>query len=137
MPSMILRYARYPYAYGDGSSTAVEEDLQRDKAHLREILAILRTRTQHDFTGYRKATLLRRVQRRMGLVDAQKLVDYAVILRNSSSEVGALANDLMINVTGFFRDPEAWEALRVSVDPAADRRQAGRPAHPLLGQRLR
>jgi two-component system CheB/CheR fusion protein len=115
MPSMILRYARYPFGYGDGSSAEDEDVLQRDRAHLREILAILRTRTKHDFTGYRKATLLRRIQRRMGLVDSQTLADYANFLRASSSEVSALANDLMINVTGFFRDAEAWEALRTAV----------------------
>ena len=92
-----------------------DDALQLDRAHLREILAILRTRTKHDFNGYRKATLLRRIQRRMGLVDTENLGDYATILRSSTNEVGALANDLMINVTGFFRDPEAWEALRVSV----------------------
>ena len=51
----------------------------------------------------------------MGLVDTANLGDYAAILRSSTNEVGALANDLMINVTGFFRDPEAWEALRAGV----------------------
>jgi two-component system CheB/CheR fusion protein len=51
----------------------------------------------------------------LGLVDTANLGDYASILRSSTNEVGALANDLMINVTGFFRDPEAWEALRTSV----------------------
>jgi len=92
-----------------------EEELQRDRAHLREILAILRTRTRHDFTGYRKPTLLRRIQRRMSLAALTRLPDYSAMLRERPEEVMSLANDLMINVTGFFRDPEAWEALRVSV----------------------
>ncbi|HEU5135868.1 MAG TPA: chemotaxis protein CheB [Steroidobacteraceae bacterium] len=114
IPGMLMRYARYPFT-GDGASLAADDALQLDRAHLREILAILRTRTKHDFVGYRKATLIRRIQRRMGLVDTRNLSDYTSILRSSTNEVGALANDLMINVTGFFRDPEAWEALRVSV----------------------
>ena len=114
IPAMLMRYARYPFT-GNGDALAADDALQLDRAHLREILAILRTRTKHDFQGYRKATLLRRVHRRMGLVDTANLGDYASILRSSSNEVGALANDLMINVTGFFRDPEAWEALRTSV----------------------
>ena len=120
MPAVLTRFARFPYAAnGDGSSNgngeAHEDAIDRDRAHLREILAILRTRTRHDFNGYRKATLLRRIQRRMGLVDAPRLNEYASVLRNSADEVTALANDLMINVTGFFRDAEAWEALRVGV----------------------
>ena len=114
-----------------------DDALQLDRAHLREILAILRTRTKHDFNGYRKATLLRRIQRRMGLVDTEKLSDYAAVLRSSTNEVGALANDLMINVTGFFRDPEAWEALRVGViAPLVASKQEGQ-TDPLLGHRLR
>jgi two-component system CheB/CheR fusion protein len=114
MPGMLIRYANYPFT-GDGAELAADDALQLDRAHLREVLAILRTRTKHDFMGYRKATLLRRIQRRMGLVDTASLSDYAAILRSSTNEVGSLANDLMINVTGFFRDPEAWEALRTSV----------------------
>jgi two-component system CheB/CheR fusion protein len=114
IPGMLVRYARYPFN-GNGDSSAADDALQLDRAHLREVLAILRTRTKHDFHGYRKATLLRRIQRRMGLVDTKNIGDYASILRSSTNEVGALANDLMINVTGFFRDPEAWEALRVGV----------------------
>ena len=114
IPGMLVRYARYPFN-GDGDAQAADDALQLDRAHLREIMAIVRTRTKHDFNGYRKPTLLRRIQRRMGLVDTANLSDYATILRSSTNEVGALANDLMINVTGFFRDPEAWEALRIGV----------------------
>jgi two-component system CheB/CheR fusion protein len=114
IPGMLVRYARYPFT-GDGEALAEDDALQLDRAHLREVLAILRTRTKHDFNGYRKATLLRRIQRRMGLVGTENLGDYASVLRSSTNEVGSLANDLMINVTGFFRDPDAWEALRVSV----------------------
>ncbi|MBV8742685.1 MAG: PAS domain-containing protein, partial [Sinobacteraceae bacterium] len=68
-----------------------------------------------DFSGYRKPTLLRRIQRRMSLVALTQLTDYAAVLREDPAEVASLANDLMINVTGFFRDPEAWEALRTAV----------------------
>jgi two-component system CheB/CheR fusion protein len=118
IPAMIMRYALHSSSGNgfSGNGEAIEDDvLQLDRAHLREIMAIVRTRTKHDFNGYRKGTLLRRIQRRMGLVDTQDLSDYATILRSSTNEVGALANDLMINVTGFFRDPEAWEALRAGV----------------------
>jgi two-component system CheB/CheR fusion protein len=109
---VLQRYIHAPYLESDADA---EERLQRDRSHLREILAILRTRTRHDFNGYRKPTLLRRIQRRMGLAAAQTLSEYAGILRQNPDEVVLLANDLMINVTGFFRDPEAWEALRNAV----------------------
>ena len=125
IPGVLLRYARYSSA-ANGNGAADEDGLQVDRAHLREILAILRTRTKHDFNGYRKATLLRRIQRRMGLMDSAELTDYAKVLRSSASEVGALAKDLMINVTGFFRDIEAWEALRTGViDPLVASRHEG------------
>ena len=73
---------------------------------------ILRTRTRHDFGGYKKPTVLRRIHRRMGLARVTSLGDYARILRQTPSEVTALADDLLIHVTGFFRDPAAWAALQ-------------------------
>ena len=115
IPKVIIRYIGNPYIGAEADARRAEEELQRDRAHLREILAILRTRTRHDFNGYRKPTLLRRIQRRMGLTALSNLPDYAAVLRQRPEEVASLANDLMINVTGFFRDPEAWEALRAAV----------------------
>ena len=116
IPELLVRFRSHPYLDDDqgareGSADAVEHDLQR----LREVFALLRTRTRHDFTGYRKPTLVRRIQRRMGLHGVANLRDYAALLRGRTEELQSLANDLMINVTGFFRDPEAWEALRSSV----------------------
>ncbi|HEV7609313.1 MAG TPA: chemotaxis protein CheB [Steroidobacteraceae bacterium] len=109
---LLQRYISFPF----NDLTAGTGDQQmRERTQLREVLAILRSRTRHDFNGYRKPTLLRRIQRRMGLMAAESLSEYAAILRHNSDEVGALSNDLMINVTGFFRDPEAWDALRTSV----------------------
>lgn len=110
MPEAILSYAGHPYARQRGGSAA--DILAREQQHVREILAVLRTRTRHDFTGYKKPTLLRRIQRRMGLNRMTKLSEYARLLRQTPSEVTALADDVLIHVTGFFRDPEAWEILR-------------------------
>jgi two-component system, chemotaxis family, CheB/CheR fusion protein len=112
MPEMLLAYAGHAYARDDAGTT--ETALQRDQ-HIREILAVLRTRTRHDFSGYKKPTLLRRIQRRMGLARVTKLGDYARLLRQTPAEVTNLADDLLIHVTGFFRDPDAWEILRQRV----------------------
>jgi two-component system CheB/CheR fusion protein len=66
IPAVLLAYAGSTYATG-GREGAAGPVLDREGHHLREVLAVLRTRTRHDFTGYKRPTLLRRVQRRMGL----------------------------------------------------------------------
>ncbi|HZF56549.1 MAG TPA: CheR family methyltransferase, partial [Polyangiaceae bacterium] len=102
----------HPYAK---DRAATEPELQASRNSFNEILAILRTRTRNDFSGYKKPTLLRRIQRRMGLNHTAALSEYVKLLRQTSSEVTTLSDDLMIHVTGFFRDEEAWEALREKV----------------------
>ena len=113
MPDVMSAYAGHPYASGERETPAVLA--KRDQQHLREILAVLRTRTRQDFNGYKKPTILRRVQRRMGLNRIANLSEYARFLRQSTSEISALSDDLLIHVTGFFRDPDAWETLRERV----------------------
>jgi two-component system CheB/CheR fusion protein len=115
IPALILQYLENPYAGPERASLeAAKEALQADRAHLTEIFATLRSRTAHDFSGYKKPTILRRIQRRMGLVAVHRLADYAARLSEDADEARALADDLLINVTGFFRDPQAWEALRLA-----------------------
>jgi len=112
MPDTLLGYAGHPYASGELKAELAQ---QRDQQAYREILAIVRTRTGHDFSGYKKPTILRRILRRMGMARLTKIVDYAKALRQSSTEAGSLADDVLIHVTGFFRDPDAWEELRKNV----------------------
>ena len=114
MPEVLLQYASHPYASG-GREADADAILQREKQHLREIMAVLRTRMKHDFSGYKKPTVLRRIQRRMGLARVTQLGEYAKMLRQSPGEASALADDLLIHVTGFFRDSQAWETLRERV----------------------
>ena len=106
MPEVLLQYVKHPYASGEREVDA-ETILLREKQHLREIMALLRTRVKHDFSGYKKPTVLRRIQRRMGLARITKLGEYAKMLRQSPGETSALADDLVIHVTGFFRDSHA------------------------------
>src|SRR3954470_11908772 len=122
MPDVLLQYAGHPYARENRRDA--DEQLKRDQNHVREILAILRPRTRTDFSGYKKPTVLRRVQRRMGLARLTDMGDYARLLRQSPIEVQALADDLLIHVTGFFRDREAWESVRQRVIvPLVQRRE--------------
>lgn len=112
MPEVLLKYARHPYAIG---ADAADPALAQDRQAFAEILSIIRARTQQDFSGYKRPTVLRRIQRRMGLSQVTRLGDYTKLLRQNPSEVSALADDLVIHVTGFFRDTNAWEILRQKV----------------------
>jgi two-component system CheB/CheR fusion protein len=82
-----------------------------------EILAIVDERLNIDFTLYKTSTLHRRIRRRMALSHAETLEAYGRILRENPTEVDALARDILISVTSFFRDPEAFEALKSVVFP--------------------
>ena len=91
---------------------------------LGQILAILRSRTGHDFSQYKKSTVIRRVERRMVQHDIQTPELYTRYLKEDPAEVQLLFKELLINVTSFFRDPEAFEALRADALP---RLVAGKP----------
>jgi two-component system CheB/CheR fusion protein len=82
-----------------------------------EICAILLNQVGHDFSGYKEKTFLRRVQRRMQVHRVDALEDYVEVLRQDPKEVVALFRDLLINVTTFFRDAEAFKALERVVIP--------------------
>jgi chemotaxis methyl-accepting protein methylase len=88
-----------------------------DQAALREIFAILRVRTGHDFTNYKHPTILRRIERRINVCELQTLGDYAVYMRENVDEPVALLKDLLISVTNFFRDKEAFRLLETEVVP--------------------
>ncbi|KGF83116.1 chemotaxis protein [Massilia sp. JS1662] len=110
--------ADMPFVLVD-ESTAAEQSLQR-------ILALLRVQTGHDFRQYKRATILRRLERRMQVRATQSLPDYLRLLEADASEHKLLLNDLLIGVTNFFRDREAFETLEREVIPSIFRdRTAG------------
>ena len=82
------------------------------------LLSLLREAIGVDFTHYKQTTLQRRIERRMVLHKLEKLKDYVRYVRNTPGEIEELYQDILIHVTGFFRDPEAFEALRKHVLPA-------------------
>lgn len=87
------------------------------EATLLHLLTHLRVRTGHDFTGYKRATILRRIARRMQVTQLPTLTAYLHRLRQDAEEMEALNRDLLIHVTEFFRDPEAWEVLAQKIVP--------------------
>lgn len=85
---------------------------------LQAILATLRTRTGHDFRFYKRATMLRRIERRLQVNGVPDLIAYRDLLRDNSRETAALLKDMLIGVTSYFRDREAFESLERGVLPA-------------------
>jgi two-component system, chemotaxis family, CheB/CheR fusion protein len=82
---------------------------------LRDVLALLRSRTGRDFSAYKRATVLRRIGRRMQVNGVQDLAAYVDCLRTRHGEASALLQDLLISVTNFFRDVECFAALEAEI----------------------
>ncbi|MFW6053701.1 MAG: chemotaxis protein CheB, partial [Persicimonas sp.] len=94
-----------------GPLTSEDEIGADEEATLRKILVQLQARTGHDFSGYKRNTLFRRIARRMRVCQVDSLEDYLEYLRRNQSEAAALQKDFLISVTDFFRDPDAFAAL--------------------------
>ena len=82
---------------------------------LEKVVILLRNQTGHDFSLYKKTTVYRRIERRMGLHQISKIADYVHFLQENPAEVELLFRELLIGVTSFFRDPEAWKQLKTEV----------------------
>ena len=82
---------------------------------LQKIFLLLRAQTTHDFSLYKRNTVQRRVERRMAVAQIERLEDYVRYLRDTPLEVDTLFRELLIGVTSFFRDPQAFESLREHV----------------------
>ncbi len=87
----------------------------RLSAPLQKILRLVRVRTGHDFTRYKRSTLVRRIDRRMKAHRTEDIPDYLRLLQDSKDEVDALFGDFTINVTSFFRDVDAFDELKAQL----------------------
>jgi two-component system CheB/CheR fusion protein len=92
-------------------------EYEDDPQSLREVLSLLRVRTGHDFANYKPGTLMRRLQRRLYVAGAPTLNAYLRLIREQPQEAVLLMKDLLISVTHFFRDPEAFAVLEQKVLP--------------------
>jgi two-component system, chemotaxis family, CheB/CheR fusion protein len=109
--------SRHPYVASAISTVLTEEPLDA-KDTLSAIFSLLRTTTKVDFTHYKHTTIKRRIFRRMALYRLEKLEDYLRYLYENPAEVHALSQEILINVTSFFRDADAFEALKREIFPA-------------------
>jgi two-component system CheB/CheR fusion protein len=89
----------------------------KTQSAVEKICLLLRSQTGHDFSMYKRNTLHRRIERRMGLHQIDNIADYVRLLRESQQETQLLFNELLIGVTSFFRDPAAWDFLLKKVIP--------------------
>jgi two-component system, chemotaxis family, CheB/CheR fusion protein len=81
------------------------------------LLRYMRDSRGFDFTGYKRTSLMRRVRHRMDQARCATFEEYLDVLEASSDEFAALFNTILINVTAFFRDAEAWDPVRTDVIP--------------------
>ena len=96
---------------------------QEEAEMFQHILAHVQARTRQDLNHYKRSTILRRLERRMQLNGMTTLTGYLKFLRENANEAHSIFNDILIGVTNFFRDREAWLALEQEVIPALFERQ--------------
>lgn len=111
----LVKISRHPYITRSNPTQIIEEHPEEEA--FSNIFALLKAATGVDFTNYKQTTLKRRIARRMALYKIEQLSTYVQYLQNNPEEVTALYHDVLINVTSFFRDSEAFEALRSKVFP--------------------
>lgn len=110
----LMEYCQQPLRLPQDADDLSKKDLEM----IQRILAQVNVRTGHDFSQYKRSTILRRIQRRMQLNGYATLEAYLEYLRHNEGEAHAMFNDLLIGVTNFFRDRESWEALAEQAIPS-------------------
>src|SRR5262249_38181198 len=110
----IVRISRHPYV---ARTTNFEAEARGIEQNILRILEILRVATGVDFASYKRNTLYRRITRRAVLHKMEGLKEYARLLESNPAEVDALYQDVLISVTSFFRNPEAFEVLKSKIFP--------------------
>ncbi|MDI1229257.1 MAG: chemotaxis protein CheB [bacterium] len=98
-----------------------------DQENYNRILAVVHTHTGADFSSYRDTTIRRRITRRMILAAKDDFADYADFMDTTPGEIDALYNDILINVTSFFRDPDVFKNLKTEVFPEMTKGERSAP----------
>ncbi|MDO8771573.1 MAG: CheR family methyltransferase, partial [Burkholderiaceae bacterium] len=114
MPAQLIAYVSH--AFGRPPRPTVATTPFTENA-LKKIFILLRSQTSHDFSQYKPSTICRRIERRMAVHQIDAVDDYVKYLQQTPTEVEALFRDLLIGVTNFFRDPEAFKTLEAQVIP--------------------
>ncbi|MBN1263854.1 MAG: PAS domain-containing protein [Anaerolineales bacterium] len=112
MPAQLMAYVAQ--AFGKLPQAAASPEPQTENS-LNKIFILLRTHTGHDFSLYKPSTIQRRIERRMAINQIETMDGYIKYLQQSPTELDSLFRDMLIGVTNFFRDPEAFKALEEKV----------------------
>jgi len=126
MSAQLIAYVTHAFGKPPHSTTVPAPKAENA---LKKIFILLRAQTGHDFSQYKPSTVNRRIERRMAVNQIGTLDSYVKYLQGTPAEVEALFRDLLIGVTSFFRDPEAFKAIEEQVVPKL---LAGNPASPLI-----
>ncbi len=118
LPSKIIDYLEHRPML-DADQDQADQD-QKDSAlnSYDRIIFLLRSQTGHDFSSYKKNTVYRRIERRMGIHQIEKIANYVRFLQENPQELDLLFKEFLIGVTSFFREPTEWELLKDKVIPA-------------------
>jgi len=119
MPRQLIEYFERHFLLKDTAEAATGglEEVKEIPKPLNSIIRLLASRTKHDFSHYKKSTLIRRIERRINVTHSQNAARYLDYLRRNADESGALFQELLIGVTEFFRDPEIFNLLSEKVLP--------------------
>ncbi|MBU1168338.1 MAG: PAS domain-containing protein [Proteobacteria bacterium] len=115
MPAQLIAYATYAFGQKPGPAPLMAA---KEKDAFKKIFILLRARTGHDFSHYKQNTITRRVERRMAVQQINRLDNYVSCLQHTPDEVDSLFRDLLIGVTNFFRDPEAFHVFEEQIIPS-------------------
>jgi two-component system CheB/CheR fusion protein len=121
LPARIMAYHQHAPFIAQPDTPSEEEA----EGGLEKVFVLLRTQTGNDFSLYKRSTIYRRVERRMGLHQIDELPSYVRFLRETPAEIDLLFKELLIGVTSFFRDPPAWEQLKSEVAALVSARPKG------------
>lgn len=123
MPGQLMKYVAY--VFGKPNRVQPIPSPKTDSA-LKKIFVLLRTQTGNDFSQYKPSTIYRRIERRMAIQQIETIEDYVRFLHQSPGEVEELYRDLLIGVTNFFRDPDAFKSFeQLAVPKMFAGKQAG------------
>ncbi len=114
MPAQLIAYATHAFGHPRPPATV---DTPKTESALKKIFVLLRAQTGHDFSQYKPSTINRRIERRMAVHQIDAIDSYVRFLQQTLPEVEALFRDLLIGVTSFFRDPEAFQVLEEQIIP--------------------
>ena len=126
MPSKLIRYLSHPAIRESGNEEGFSTN-HNNHIHLQKILMLLRSHTGHDFTLYKKSTIVRRIERRIAYHQLHDYVEYINYLRENPNEIVQLFNELLIGVTKFFRDRDAFDRLTEKLYPQLMTKKEGDP----------